>query len=215
MYPNELEATDKMNFETRLPRRKYELVDTTSVEFRELRWAIEAAQHRSLRQAAEALKVRQSSLSRRLRSLEHRLGTVLFDRTNGGTRPTIAGQEFLKAACRIVQDTEEVLVRLKLWSRGEGGRLTIGVHASLSAGNLRAALIEYQRRFPDVEMHLVDGSSDHLQSDLVNYSIDIAFVVEGSSRGTPSLFLSGANVWSPPCPNAIVSAASRLSGGAI
>jgi hypothetical protein len=37
-----------------------------------------AAQYRSLRQAAEALNIRQSTLSRGLRDLEYQLGTVLF-----------------------------------------------------------------------------------------------------------------------------------------
>lgn len=56
----------------------------------------------------------------------------------------------------------------------------IGVHASLSAGNLRATLIDFRHRFPDVETCLVDGSSDHLISDLAASAIDIAFVAEGS-----------------------------------
>jgi hypothetical protein len=58
-----------------------------SVEFRDLKWAIIASHHRSLRQAAEALDIRQSTLSRRLRDMEARLGAQLFERTNGGTRP--------------------------------------------------------------------------------------------------------------------------------
>jgi DNA-binding transcriptional LysR family regulator len=44
-----------------------------SVEFRDLRWAIIRSQHRSLRQAAMALNIRQSTLSRRLRDMERRL----------------------------------------------------------------------------------------------------------------------------------------------
>lgn len=36
-----------------------------NVDLRDLRWALVAAQHRSLRQAAEALGVRQSTLSRK------------------------------------------------------------------------------------------------------------------------------------------------------
>jgi len=130
------------------------------IELKDLRWAIIATQHRSLRQAAERLNIRQSTLSRRLRSMEAMLGVQLFERTNGGTRPTIEGLEFLEAARRIIEERESITARLKTRSRGESGRLTIGVHASLSAGNLRATLIEYRRRFPDVEAHLVDGSSD-------------------------------------------------------
>lgn len=60
--------------------------------------------------------------------------------------------------------------------------MTIGVHASLSAGNLRATLVDHRRRFPDVETHLVDGSSDHLISDLASSAIDVAFVAEDNPR---------------------------------
>jgi Bacterial regulatory helix-turn-helix protein, lysR family len=51
------------------------------VELRALRWAVIAAQHKSLRQAAETLNIRQSTLSRGLRDLEHQLGAILFERT--------------------------------------------------------------------------------------------------------------------------------------
>jgi DNA-binding transcriptional LysR family regulator len=142
-----------------------------NIELRYLRWAIVAAQHRSLRRAAETLHIRQSTLSRGLRDLEYQLGAALFERTNGGTRPTIAGHEFLESARRIVEETEAISARFKTRSRGESGRLAIGVHASLSAGNLRATLIEHCRRFPDVEVHLVDGSSDHLISDLASSAV--------------------------------------------
>jgi DNA-binding transcriptional LysR family regulator len=163
-----------------------------SVELRDLRWAIVAAQHRSLRQAAEELEIRHSTLSRGLRDLEFQLGATLFERTNGGTRPTVAGQEFVDAARRIVEETEAVTARLRTRSRGESGRLTIGVHASLSAGNLRATLLDHRHRFPDVERHLVDGSSDHLISDVASSAIDVAFVAENKpARDGKSL-----SVWS-------------------
>ncbi|WP_366110292.1 LysR family transcriptional regulator [Acidithiobacillus sp.] len=50
-----------------------------------MRWAIVVAQHRSLRQAAAALSIRQSTRSRRLQDIEYQMGTVLFERTNGGS----------------------------------------------------------------------------------------------------------------------------------
>jgi DNA-binding transcriptional LysR family regulator len=152
------------------------------IELRDLRWAIVVAQHRSLRRAAEALNIRQSTLSRRLRDLELELGASLFERTNGGTRPTAEGQEFLEAAERVVEGTDAMTARVRTRSRGESGDLTIGVHASLSAGNLRATFIEHRRRFPDVETHLVDGSSQHLISDLAHSAIDLAFLAESTLR---------------------------------
>ncbi|MGY4356354.1 DNA-binding transcriptional LysR family regulator [Bradyrhizobium sp. i1.3.6] len=157
-------------------------VSTVPVEFRDLRWAIVASQHRSLRQAAEALNIKQSTLSRRLRNLECKLGSTLFERTNGGTRPTIEGQEFLDAARRIVGETDTMTARLKTRSRGESGRLTIGIHTSLSAGNLRATLLEHRHRFPDVDRQLVDGASDHLISDLASSAVDVALVAEPNPK---------------------------------
>ncbi len=40
-------------------------------------------------------------------------------------------------------------------------------------------MAEHHRRFPDVEMHLIDGVSERLISDLADYSVDIAFILEG------------------------------------
>ncbi|MGF6313126.1 DNA-binding transcriptional LysR family regulator [Bradyrhizobium sp. i1.8.4] len=152
------------------------------VEFRDLRWAITASQHRSLRQAAEALNIKQSTLSRRLRNLEYKLSSTLFERTNGGTRPTIEGQEFLDAARRVVGETDAMTARLTTRSRGESGRLTIGIHTSLSAGNLRATLLEHRHRFPDVDRQLVDGASDHLISNLASSAVDVALVAEPNPK---------------------------------
>ncbi|WP_311985853.1 LysR family transcriptional regulator [Bradyrhizobium canariense] len=152
------------------------------MEFRDLRWAIAASQHRSLRQAAETLNIKQSTLSRRLRNLECKLGSTLFERTNGGTRPTIEGQEFLDAARRVVGEADAMSARLKTRSRGESGRLTIGIHTSLSAGNLRATLLEHRHRFPDVDRQLVDGASDHLISDLASSAVDVALVAEPNPK---------------------------------
>ena len=147
-----------------------------AIELRDLRWALVAARHRSLRQAAETLNVRQSTLSRRLRDLEYRLGAILFERTNGGTRPTIAGQEFLETARRIIEETDTAFARLKTRCQGENGRLKIGIYASLSTGNLRAPLAEHHRLFPDVDVHTVGGGHERLLGDVAANAIDVAIM---------------------------------------
>lgn len=130
-----------------------------SVDLRELRWAIIASRHKSLRRAAEALNVRQSTLCRTLHNLEARLDVVLFERKYGRTHPTPPGREFLDSAQRIIASIEEMTVRVKAQARGKSGRLIVGVHASPSAGNLRATLIEHHQRFPDVETVLIDKAA--------------------------------------------------------
>ncbi|MCQ8279811.1 LysR family transcriptional regulator [Acetobacteraceae bacterium KSS8] len=152
-----------------------------AIEFRELRWAIVASQHRSLRRAAEALNIRQSTLSRRLSELENALGAQLFERTNGGTSLTVAGREFLASIRNILGETEGAVRRLQARSRGENGRLSIGVYASFLTGNLFATLVEHHRQHPAVEIHTVDGSHDRLQCALSDNSVDIAIMTVSRS----------------------------------
>ena len=163
------------------PRELTAAKPSMSVEFRDLRWAIVASQNRSLRRAAEVLNIRQSTLSRRLRDLEEHLGVPLFERTSGGTRATIAGREFLSAARRILAETESAVRKLKMRSRGENGQLTIGIYASLSTGNMYATLVEHRLRFPEVEVHTVDGDHDQLLCALSNNTADVAIMTASRS----------------------------------
>lgn len=61
-----------------------------ALDFRLFRYAAAAAEHGSFGQAATALNVQQSTVSRGVRSLEHRVGATLFERraetATGGAR---------------------------------------------------------------------------------------------------------------------------------
>lgn len=146
------------------------------MELRHLRYAIAAGQHRSFHRAANALGLKQSTLSRRIRQAEERLGVVLFERSSGGVRPTSAGVEFLRIARRVVDDVDMMILSAKAAGRGEAGRVTIGFYTSLSTGNLRATLLDYAQRFPRVEIRAVEGSRARLAEGLQNGSIDVTIV---------------------------------------
>ena len=161
-------------------------VNDVDIELRDLRLALVTSQHRSLRQAAEALNIRQSTLSRRLHEIERQLGVVLFERTNGGTRLTTVGLEFVASAKRILDDVDTELQRLRSRSRGELGLLAIGVHASPSAGNMHTTLVEYHRRFPDVDVRTVDGSHERLLCALAGNAVDVAIMTGVTGGAAPS-----------------------------
>lgn len=149
-----------------------------------MRLVIAASQHRSLRRAAEALNIRQSTLSRRLRDLEHRLGAVLFERTNAGTRVTVAGAAFIEVARHIIADADAAFDQIRACGRGEKGQLALGVCMALSAGNLRATLVEHRLRHPDVKIRFTDGSRIRLLSDLATGSIDAVLMASGHATWT-------------------------------
>lgn len=147
-----------------------------SFDFRYLRYAIAAADHGSFRRAAEALALKQSTLSRRIRQMEQNVGAQLFERTRIGVRPTPAGADFLRSARRIIQQAESMRVSASAAGRGEAGRLTIGFYTSLSAGNLRATLAEYIRHFPNIDVCLYQSSRAELFAAVDSAAVDIAIV---------------------------------------
>jgi DNA-binding transcriptional LysR family regulator len=100
----------------------------------------------------------------------------LFERTKGGTNLTTVGREFVASATRILDGVDTELRRIKSRSRGELGLSTIGVHASPSAGHMHATLVEFHRRFPDVDLRTVDGSQDRLLCALAGNAVDIAIM---------------------------------------
>ena len=144
------------------------------ISLQHLRHAIAAADHGSFRQAAEALLLRQSSLSRTIRQLEDVLEVKLFDRSSGGVRATAAGRNFLRAARSILIQVDQLLQTARSEGRGQAGRLTMGFYTSLSTGNLRAILVDFKQRFPDVELCMVERSRSELIHALAAGAVDVA-----------------------------------------
>lgn len=147
-----------------------------------LRYAVAAADHGSFRQAAEASLVRQSTLSRSIRQLEESIEMTLFDRSSGGVQPTPTGREFLRSARSILEQMDALLSIAQSTGRGEIGHLIVGFDSSLSTGNLRATLVEFSNRRPQVNVGMVERSRTRLTTALRNRAIDIAIVASEPSH---------------------------------
>jgi DNA-binding transcriptional LysR family regulator len=148
-----------------------------------LRYAAAAADLGSFRRAAEALQVRQSTLSRCIRRLEESIGATVFERSSGGVRVTTAGRDFLRAARSIIEQVEALVTTVGNTRRGETGRLAVGFYTSLAAGNLRMALMDYAQRFPEVEIDLIEKSRTRLTAALQHGVIDVAIITGEDQLG--------------------------------
>jgi DNA-binding transcriptional LysR family regulator len=71
------------------------------LDWDDLRFFLAVVRHSSLSAAAKALHVAQSTVGRRLASLEASLGVRLLNRTPEGYVPTLAGEQVLKQAERV------------------------------------------------------------------------------------------------------------------
>jgi DNA-binding transcriptional LysR family regulator len=148
------------------------------VDLQHLRFAVAADECGSLRRAAEKLEVRQSSLSRSIRQLEHLIGIAVFERSSGGVKPTAVGRNVLRMARTILEEFDTLVATARLTRNGEAGRLAIGFCTSL-AGNLRASLLDFRQRFPNIELATVERRRTRLAAALRNGVLDI-LIVTGS-----------------------------------
>lgn len=146
------------------------------VEIRQLRYAVATGDSGSFSKAAAKLRVKQSTLSRRIMLLEQDIGLTIFKRSTRGAVPTRDGAAFLAVARQIVNDTEALRSNAQAMARGEAGLLIVGFSTSLSAGNLRAALLGFRQRYPDVEIRGVEAGWDSLSRRLAARTIDIAII---------------------------------------
>ena len=95
---------------------------TSAVDLVHLRYAVAAADHGSFRRAAEAMLLRQSTLSRCIRQLEERIEMTVFERSSGGVRATQAGRDFLRMARSILEQMNMLVTSAHNAGRGESGR---------------------------------------------------------------------------------------------
>jgi DNA-binding transcriptional LysR family regulator len=95
---------------------------------------------------------------------------IVFERSSGGVRPTTAARDLLRTAQSILEQMDTLVTGTHSAGRGEVGRLAFD---SLSAGNLRATLLEYKERLPQIEIDLIERSRTRLTVDLLNGAIDV------------------------------------------
>ncbi len=126
--------------------------------------------------------MKQSTLSRKVRDMEIRLGIKLFERTTRGAEVTENGKPFIEQARRIVTDVENLQTTARNVSYGLQGRLAVGYCSSLMSGNLKLAFTEYLTKFSEVQFDGIEGSPEKIIHRLQSQTMDIAVAPIGLSE---------------------------------
>ncbi|MGY8666051.1 LysR family transcriptional regulator [Bradyrhizobium sp. UFLA05-109] len=146
--------------------------------FNQLEYVIAAAEHGSFRQAAEELSIKQSTLSRSVQSLESTFGIAIFERSSGGVQVTAEGRHFLRSARSIVEQLEVMVTTARGNAKGDADVLVIGFCTPLTAGTLRATLLDFRRKYPLIEVRTIGRSGARLAAALRNSVVDIYVIAE-------------------------------------
>lgn len=127
--------------------------------------------HGSLNRAAQALRIGQSTASRRLARLEERLGARLFDRLPEGLRPTQFAID-LEPHARFIEGHMADVERLAAGQEAAPhGRVVVALPDGLASHWLIPMLPDFYARYPQVEVDCVIG---HAVVDLTRRAADLA-----------------------------------------
>lgn len=117
--------------------------------------AFEAAgRHGSFTKAAEELSLTQSAISKQVRQLEDTLGVTLFNRVNGRVVLTTLGEDYTKAARRILRDCE-ASTHAVIASGGSDATLKVAVLPTFASRWLIARLPHFLAEHPTITISLV------------------------------------------------------------
>lgn len=156
-------------------RTKIRMPDLT-LDLRNLRCALVAADRGSFRRAAAELGLQQSTVSRRVQLLEHRLGAAIFERHTGGVRVTPAGRRFLDDAAAGAEHFRRAVQAFASVSRGSSGELRIGLFVSLASGVLAEVLEHYVLLHKEINVKIEESTAQGNIGRVIKGDLDVAFV---------------------------------------
>src|SRR5271165_346221 len=126
------------------------------MELRHLRYFCAVAEHQSFTLAARRLHVSQSGVSGQVRDLEKEIGIALLQRNSRQVSLTPEGAIFLREAREILQHSERAVDLAVRASRGQFGKLTIGLCGPATAPFLPRLIRGFRKRQPGVNLSLKD-----------------------------------------------------------
>lgn len=142
--------------------------------------------------AAERLHTSQPGVSKQLKQLEDELGFPIFLRQGRTlTRITPAGKKVIERSLKILKEVQSIK-RLADEQKGDGsGSLAIGTTHTQARYVLPQVLRKFRERYPQVELHLHQGTSEQIAELAARDRIDFAI-----NTGSQELF---SNLVLLPC----------------
>jgi len=145
----------------------------------------------SLTAAAQSLGVSQPTVTRRLQSLEQRLGEPIFDRENGQSKLTLLGQKIVDHASRMREEASAIQRAAVAHDQSLSGLVVISASEGLGADWLPGALVSLQKANPGI---CIEIAIKNYPANLSDREADIALRWNGPGTQQSLIGRRGATV---------------------
>lgn len=156
------------------------------MDVRQLRHFATVAETLHFGRAAERLHMTQPPLSQSIMALERSLGAPLFARTKRNVRLTPFGEEWLPHVLDALAGLEELTTIARGIRDGQTGRLSLSFVSTADYSVLPSLVRRYSQAFPNVEIQLVEATSDVQLPALVNGERHAGIIIPSAEQPLPA-----------------------------
>ena len=140
------------------------------------KYVYEVYKERSFTKAAQNLYISQPSLSARIKKIEEIIGEPLFDRSTTPLQLTEVGKVYIEAAEEITQIEQRVENYINDLAGLKTGNLAVGASTLFAAYVVPSLITQFNQKFPDVHIQLIEGNTAELEEMLGSNAQD--FVID-------------------------------------
>lgn len=140
------------------------------------KYVYEVYKERSFTKAAQNLYISQPSLSARIKKIEEIIGEPLFDRSTKPLQLTEVGKVYIEAAEEITQIEQRVENYINDLAGLKTGNLAVGASTLFAAYVVPSLITQFNQKFPDVHIQLIEGNTAELEEMLGSNALD--FVID-------------------------------------
>jgi len=156
------------------------------MDIRQLRHFVAVAQTLHFGRAADRLHMTQPPLSQSIMGLERELGAPLFARTKRNVRLTPLGEEWLPHVLEVLASLDKLPVTARGIRDGQTGRLSLSFVSTADYSVLPSLVRRYSQAFPNVEIQLVEATSDVQLPALVNGERHAGIIIPSTEQPLPA-----------------------------
>ncbi|MFP7723489.1 DNA-binding transcriptional regulator OxyR [Lysobacter sp. A3-1-A15] len=142
------------------------------MNLRDLKYLVALADHKHFGRAAGACFVSQPTLSTQIRKLEDELGVSLVERAPRRVMLTPVGRDIAERARKVISDVEQMSEIARRSQDPEAGTVRLGLFPTLGPYLLPHVVPGLRKRFPRLELLLVEEKTDQVLARLRDGRLD-------------------------------------------
>ncbi|GFN29186.1 LysR family transcriptional regulator [Achromobacter denitrificans] len=146
------------------------------MDVRALRYFVETVRHASFTQAAKALFVTQSTVSKMIRQLEEEAGTPLLIRDGHTARPTDTGRVMYQRGLQVLETMRQLSEELRQTTDLRRGELEVGIPPMINL-LFTPVVKRFRERHPGIHLTLREGTGQAVESLVASGELEVGATI--------------------------------------